>query len=278
MNDVTRIAIVCNPRKEAAGGLAERIRERFEGEGARVGLFDSSEEAVVPESRAGGEWHLAFSLGGDGTVLRTARAFAPGGTALFPVNLGKVGFLAWVPPAQWEACYDAWRAAGGAAASRMMLEARVLRDGARAEGAYCLNEAAVVGTGPGRILDLRARVQDAVLSKCRADGLIVAGPAGSTAWALSAGGPVLDPALEALAVVPICPFGKRGAPILLPAGLEVTVEQTGDKQQAASLVVDGQLSFPLRPGDKVSVRRAPFPCRIVTQSRGDFYKALEEKL
>jgi len=237
----------------------------------------------VPVNGVPEDVDLAISLGGDGTALFAARLAAPHGTPILPVNLGTLGFLAAVSPEDWERVYDDWRAGRAPVSPRLMLEARVERGGEGArkvDAGVCLNDAVIAAGGAARLIHLRvtAGAPPTVLGEYRADGLIAATPTGSTAYAAAAGGPVVDPELEALILTPVCPFTLFRRPLALPATSMVVVEVLPGQREGALLTVDGQVTEPLDPGDRVVIRRAARPALLVGQDRAAFYHALKTKL
>ncbi|MDR0710284.1 MAG: NAD(+)/NADH kinase, partial [Spirochaetaceae bacterium] len=151
--------------------------------------------------------------------------------------------------------------------------------------AHCLNDAVISASGIAKIIRLEVSStggaldgQIMSLGRYRSDGLIVATPTGSTAYSVAAGGPILDPEIDALIINPICPFTLSNRPIVVPAGETIIVEVEAEQRSRVLLTVDGQRSFPLEPGDRVFIRKAPFTAKIVASGRRGFYRALQTKL
>jgi NAD+ kinase len=228
---------------------------------------------------------LAFCLGGDGTVLFAARILAPLGVPIFPINIGTLGFIAVVHPGQWREVFEEWRQGRVCVSRRLMLDITVDRRNTNAVSACCLNDAVISASGIAKIIRLEVSStggaldgQTMSLGRYRSDGLIVATPTGSTAYSVAAGGPILDPEIDALIINPICPFTLSNRPIVVPAGETVIVEVEAEQRGAVLLTVDGQQSFPLEPGDRVFIRKAPREAKIVASGRRGFYRALRTKL
>jgi NAD+ kinase len=229
---------------------------------------------------------LAFCLGGDGTVLLAARTIAPLGAPIFPVNIGTLGFIAVVHPGRWREVFEEWRLGRLGISRRLMLDIAVDRRGINAVNACCLNDAVVSASGIAKIIRLEVSMgasggfagKSMDMGRYRSDGLIVATPTGSTAYSVAAGGPILDPEIDALIINPICPFTLSNRPIVVPARETVIVEVEAEQRSGVLLTVDGQQSFPLEPGDRVLIRKAPYEAKIIASGRQGFYRALQTKL
>jgi NAD+ kinase len=228
---------------------------------------------------------LAFCLGGDGTVLFAARTIAPLGVPIFPINIGTLGFIAVVHPDRWREVFEEWRLGRAGVSRRLMLDITVDRRGTKAVTACCLNDAVISAAGIAKIIRLEISSAGGALDgetmslgHYRSDGLIVATPTGSTAYSVAAGGPILDPEIDALIINPICPFTLSNRPIVVPAGETIIVDVEAEQRSAVLLTADGQQSFPLEPGDRVFIRKAPCVAKIVASGRRGFYRALRTKL
>jgi NAD+ kinase len=167
-----------------------------------------------------------------------------------------------------------------------MLDVAVERRGANIASAVCLNDAVVSASGIAKIIRLKVSLLSNTsgggpvmdLGHYRSDGLIVATPTGSTAYSAAAGGPILDPEIDALIINPICPFTLSNRPVVAPAHETVIVEVEAEQRSGVLLTVDGQRSFPLEAGDRVFIRKAPYEARIIAADRREFYRALQTKL
>ena len=219
---------------------------------------------------------LGLVLGGDGTLLAAARLVGLQGAPLLGINLGSLGFLTAHPASGAKAAVEAFLAGSLAADRRMMLHAELRRGGATLLSRTLLNDAVLAKGALARIMDLRLRVgaEDAGLLK--ADGLIVATPTGSTAYSLSAGGPILHPSLEALVVTPICPHTLTLRPSVVPSDREIAV--TVGEAEDAYLTLDGQVGHAVRPGDEVVLRRSGAMLTILQRADHNHYGLLQQKL
>jgi len=217
---------------------------------------------------------LLVVLGGDGTLLSMARAVGELGTPIVGVNLGDLGFLTATTLDEMFPALDALLRGEMVIEERMLLAARVRRHGDVAGSWLALNDAVITKAAMSRIINLSVSIggQHAILY--RADGLIVSTPTGSTAYSLSAGGPILYPTLDGIVLTPICSHTLTNRPIVVPGGLEVHVTLLAS--QEVMLTIDGQIGFPLREDDVVEVGRAAAAIRLVRFK--DFFSVLRTKL
>jgi len=272
--------LLVNLHKEDAQAAAEEIRGELEGRGLEVTVFTfEGRPGCVPD----GAWDIAFSLGGDGTVLYAARILASAGTPILPIHLGTLGFLAGVEWHEWRAVYEQWQNQTARISPRCMLGLSVDRGGAGVYRNTCLNDIVVSSAGKAKLIRLRVKTELAAgeyadLGCYRSDGLIIATPTGSTAYSMAAGGPILDPEMEAIIVSPVCPFTLSNRPLVLPSrqALLVTVEK--EQRSGIVLTVDGQDTFDLEPEDTVTVTHFPHYARLITSGRSSYYSALKGKL
>ncbi len=222
---------------------------------------------------------MLIVLGGDGTLLSAARHVADAHTnvPIFGVNLGSLGFMAEV---SLDELYDNLeKAIAGKLETedRMMLSTSVIRDGKHIARYRVLNDAVINKGALARMMELRITVSDGHLTTLRADGLIVATPTGSTAYSLSAGGPIIHPTIHCFVVTPICPHTLSNRPIALPDTVVVTVCLTSQSEDV-SLTLDGQIGFPLMPHDVVEIKRSRFKMRLIKHPTKSYYEILRSKL
>jgi NAD+ kinase len=279
-----RALLVVNTQKDQARELAGRIAATLKEQG--VDTVSRATDASRPART--GACDIAFSLGGDGTVLFAARVAAPLSIPILPVNLGTLGFIAAVQVDAWQAAFQSWLEGTAAVSRRLMLTISVERKGGEVFRSVCLNDAVISGSGMAKLINLKVDAEIGagagghavriMLGQYRADGLIVATPTGSTAYSLSAGGPLFDPEMEALIINPICPFTLSIRPLVVPADETVIVEIAPEQRSEVLLSVDGQLSAPLLPGDRVFIRKAPFKAALIASGRQVFYNVLRDKL
>ncbi|MCS6782331.1 MAG: NAD(+) kinase [Gloeomargarita sp. SKYG98] len=232
---------------------------------------------------------LALVLGGDGTALGAARHLASEGIPILAVNIGgRLGFL--TEPAEvlkdTQQVWERLRQDRYAVQKRMMVQAQLFQGNQRpgepaSEVFWALNEMAVKPASVERLPTcvLEVEVDGEVVDQYQGDGLIVATPTGSTSYTLSAGGSILHPGMEAMAVVPICPLSLSSRPIILPPAFVVSIWPLQDRDLSTKLWMDGVLATSIWPGQRVDVRRAPRDAHfIILQENYSYYRILREKL
>jgi NAD+ kinase len=219
---------------------------------------------------------LCLVLGGDGTLLGAARQVSGRGTPILGINLGSLGFLTAHPVEEAADIVQLYFDGGLQRQPRSMLRAELLRRG-QVVGRQCVLNDAVLNKGSlARMMEFRLQVDGFDAATIQADGLIVATPTGSTAYSLSAGGPILHPALDAWVISPICPHSLTLRPTVVPStlGVSITVGDTED----AHLTLDGQLEYPLEPGDRVELRKAEADLILLQNPALPFFRVLQQKL
>ena len=236
----------------------------------------SGEVADAPVAAEAPAVDLAIVLGGDGTMLSVARRLAPHDVPVIGVNLGRLGFLTDVPVARMESAITAMLDGHHVEERRTLIVAEVLREGVARERALGLNDVVVNRGALGSLVEYAVEIDGRFVYAMRADGLIVATPTGSTAYALSAGGPILAPEVPAFALVPVAPHALTHRPIAVPdsAVIGITVQRGRD----ASVHCDGQAHFELAEGDRVMLRRAPYRARFLHPEGHDYFAMLRQKL
>jgi NAD+ kinase len=284
-----KVLLAVNPHKPKALELASLIeaalRSRadtevcccevpLEGSGTSTGSANAGESSLLEGL------DLVFSLGGDGTVLYTARLVSPRRIPIIPVNLGTFGFIAAVHSSEWETVFLRRLEGKAAVSRRLMLSIQVERGGSMVFQGACLNDAVISASGIAKIikLDLFSESEELDLGNYLSDGLILATPTGSTAYSVAAGGPILDPELEALIVNPICPFTLSNRPLVLPATETLIVKLEQEQRSGVLLTVDGQETAKLLPGDRIHICKAPYTADLIASGREAFYRALRTKL
>jgi NAD+ kinase len=220
---------------------------------------------------------LIVTLGGDGTIIGASRIAAKTGTPILGVHMGRFGFIAESHPNDVLQQLDLMIDHGFSVEERMMVEGEVVRDGKSVHIADGLNEIVLSKGSMARMLQLETAFGGDKIATYLADGLVVATPTGSTAYALSAGGPLVHPAQQALLVVPICPHTLNARPLILPADEVVTVT-IGSASGESLFIADSADVFTLAPGDEVIIRRSKDVTRLVTFGKSSFYRKIRNRL
>ncbi len=272
MSDTT-ILILGNTAKR---GVAEQIEALLPWFKARCGVNVIATDclSLPPEARSAA---LAIVLGGDGTMLWAARLLAGHDIPMIGVNMGKLGFLAEYDVAHMQKHFDDLVAGRLAPSRRIMLEARVIGPGSEGFSSPAVNDVVVSAGQPFRMIELSLEQGSSYIAGYRGDGLVIATPTGSTAYNMSVGGSIMDPALEAIAITPIAPHSLTIRPIVVRP--DETIRVTAVKVNAGSaVIIDGQVSSHLNPGQVIEVRKAPYCLKLIPHPGRAFYQTLSDKL
>ena len=282
MPDINSVGIISKPAiphastiiPELLGWLDKRnITARYDAETAvYLGRSDGLDRPAVPEGT-----QLVIVLGGDGTLLSAARAIGGREIPLFAVNMGGLGFL--TAFTLDEIYPELERALRGEQriAPRRMLDCEVVRGGQRIASYEALNDVVITKSSIARMIDLETHVDSHYVCTYKADGLIVSTPTGSTAYSLSAGGPIIFPSVEALCITPICPHMLTNRPVLVPdTSVIQIISLAGDED--GFLTIDGQVGQPLVRHDRILCRRSSHSISLIRPPRMLFFDVLREKL
>ena len=221
---------------------------------------------------------LVIAVGGDGTILYASRLARESGTPILGINRGRLGFLADVTPEEMLTSVDNILQGNYSTDSRLLLEARLLRSNGDQEVAYALNDVVLQRRETGRMVDFETRIAGQFVNTHSGDGLVIATPTGSTAYALSCGGPIIEPQLDAVVVVPISPHTLTDRPIVVSAGQPVEVSLLQRDDTKAEITVDGYPMGDIWPGDKLQISAANNRVTLVHPPGYDFYEILRSKL
>lgn len=272
------VLLVVNRRKPDAVSAIDRVRELIAAHGTLVGETDTEHE----EASAAEGAELIVVLGGDGTLLSQARRFADLGVPLLGVNLGKLGFMAEFDLGAFE------RSAPGLLAGRALtvrehrrLAAGVYRGNGSVFEGTALNDAVVTAGPPFRMIELSLSIDGGPGAKVNGDGLVVATPTGSTAYNLSAGGPIIEPAVDALSITAIAAHTLAFRPIVVDGStpIELRVLRANEANgEGTALVLDGRRVCGLRTGDRVAIGRVEAPVKFVCNPARDYWATVMDKL
>jgi NAD+ kinase len=235
----------------------------------------------VAEGDLAGRADVLVVFGGDGTILRAARQAAPREVPMLGVNLGGFGFLAEVSGlTEVGAALNRLLEGDYRLDERMMLRAQVLQNGQAAREFLALNDIVVTKSGYARLVRLRTEVNGQHMATYLADGLIAATPTGSTAYSLSAGGPIVHPNVDLIVLTPICAHTLNARAVVVSAASIITirVHPLGTPPSPPILTVDGQEGYPLQPDDVVRIDQSPHRTRLIRLGREEFYSLLRHKL
>jgi len=265
---------------QLAESLARDLRRRgygiaFDSDTARALSLDHG-FVVASKPELGRAVQLLITFGGDGTLLAVAR-HAPANVPIIGVNMGTLGFLTEVRFEEFPEVLERVLEGNMVTESRVAFDVFVSRSGDQISRYRVLNDAVINKSALARIIEMRVRVGGHFVSSFRADGLIVATPTGSTAYNLSAGGPIIYPTMGAVVLTPICPHMLSNRPIVLPDELEIEIE-IATANQEVFLTLDGQEGLPVSEFDRVMVRKSPEPVSFVSSADKNYFDVLRAKL
>jgi len=280
--EIRRIGIIANIRKEKAPELIIRLKEWAKGRGVEVVLEREiakrmAEPGGVDREDIGSRVDMIVAFGGDGTLLMAARSVRKFNVPILGINLGAFGYLTVFNLNEMIDALEMIYRGDYRTEKRMMLDVEVHSGDRTIEDGSVLNDVVINRGNLSRMVDLEVIVDDRYLTTYKADGLIVSTPTGSTAYSLSAGGPIVFPMLHSIIINPICPHTLTNRPVMLPenAGIRVVLWSKG---MGATATLDGQLSYDLRSGDSIVIRKSKYVTNLVTSPRRDYLQILRSKL
>lgn len=251
------------------------LRERLK----QLGRNSLDEAEAGGRRQLGERCQLVIVVGGDGTLLSAARDLSASGVPILGINLGRLGFMVDVNPAEMGEILGQVLNGEYVSEERLLLTAHVQReDGSTLEPCLAVNDVVIRNQAAIRMLEFETWMDQQFISQHRADGFIVSSPTGSTAYALSGGGPVLHPGLQALALVPICPHTLSDRPIVVGADRSVRIVLRGAAGSAAMFTCDGQTAETLAPGDAVLISKAKENLRLIHPRNYNYFEILRNKL
>ena len=282
MEPPVRIGIITKPGEPRAAELAAQIAQWAADH--EINLFVNDRVKDLPPGtfsasarEIADNCDLLVALGGDGTMISTARLVTGRGTAVLGINLGTLGYLTEFALEEAIPALECVVRGEYETVQRMMLDWRVLRDGDQLAAGAALNDVVVNKSALARIIDIDCWVGSDYVTGYRADGLIIATPTGSTAYNLAAGGPIIAPGAEAIAICPICPHTLTNRPLVLPFDVEIRL-QMNTREQEVMLTADGQIGLPLMAGDRVEIRKSAKTFNTVSAKGRDYFEILRSKL
>ncbi len=272
--NILKVILVANLQKHGAQLLLDEISTYLQNLGIKVHIFSYVGKAEIPHLESA---DLVFSLGGDGTVLFCTRIVESMSIPILAVNIGNFGFITEISKNEWKSTFLKYQKGQLDLSRRVMLKVIVERDGVSVAFHKGLNDAVITANGISNIVKLNLHINDTDLGKYKADGIIVATPTGSTAYSISAGGPILDPEMEALIINPICPFTLSNRPIVVSGNEVIHITVEDEQRTDVILSVDGQDAYPLLEGDKIIIERSQTKALLIRSDRRNFYDILRSK-
>src|SRR5271155_3807927 len=275
--------IICKPIPEMVTAVVPELRRWLEMRKIEVFLDPRTRTTIDPTGPAmtreeiAAKVDLVIVLGGDGTLLAAARALGGHEVPILAVNLGGLGFLTSVTLDELYPVLESVLEGKHRTSERMMLDAEIIHHRKPAEIQCALNDAVANKAALARMLDFDVAVDGNHVGRYRADGLIVATPTGSTAYSLAAGGPIINPALDAFVITPICPHMLTNRPLVVPDTSRVEIDFV-EVSDPVFLTLDGQIGFQLEPRDRVVITKSKAKVQFVSPPRLTYYEILRSKL
>lgn len=267
--------IVTNTYKEESQKLADEILEFLKTKEINSSIFEFNGFSDVYPFTG---YDFVITLGGDGTVLFASRGCATLGIPVFPVNLGQFGFIAGIQKSAWKSSLEDFLAKKLNIYRRSLLSFRVIRDKKEIYLGCGLNDLVLNSGQAARTINLDLACNEIPLGECKADGIIIATSTGSTAYSASAGGPIVDPDVDALVLTPVNPFSLSMRPLIVSSKAELSIKVIPSREKKVNLTVDGQRPYELLENDEVKITKLEKDALLVGTSKENFYSALRFKL
>jgi NAD+ kinase len=244
----------------------------------KLGQWLKQKGVAVSLNRITPDMDILIILGGDGTLLHIAAEAAHYSIPVIGINLGHLGFLTELTETEAEEALERIISGSIVVENRLMLKACLLKNGENQGYRYALNDVVINKNSLDRVLRLSAQADDEFITTYKADGLIISTPTGSTAYNLSAGGPLVYPGLASILVTPICPFMLSSRPILLPSDITINIRFDEQNFTEANIIIDGQPSWSMHREDILEIRAAEHPLQLIVSPHKDYFSILRNKL
>ncbi len=262
------IGIISRPRRSNLSAVAPALLQWLQ---ARAPSNPMPREKIAEQAQ------ILLVLGGDGTLLAAARVAAARGIPVLPINLGSLGFLTSFTLAELYPALEETFAGRSSMSDRVMLHVELERAGAVVEHQHVLNDAVVNKSAVARMIELELSIDREFVCRYRADGLVVSTPTGSTAYSLSAGGPIVHPSVEAIVITPICPHTLTDRPVVVRDSSRIDV-RLAEHEESVFLTLDGQKGIPMQPDDRVRITRSNECLKLIQPPKKSYFEILRNKL
>lgn len=280
---IKTIGIIAKDKSEAVNKTINRLAEFIANKNCTL-IYDKSAEGLIDNANyvdrntLAKNSDLAIVVGGDGTFLSAVRSLAEHNIPILGINLGRLGFLVDISPDDMLQHLEQILQGNYVDESRFLLQAQVERNGNIIASADAFNDVVVHIRDVARMIEFETYINDQFVNYQRADGLVVSTPTGSTAYALSSGGPLLHATLEAMVVVPICPHTLTNRPLVINSNSKVEIVIGESKQSTSQITLDGQTAFDVKPGDKIIIQKKSNNIILIHPTSYDYYEILRAKL
>ena len=279
------IGIITKPQAESAKQTLESLFAFLKKRNCTVLLDDQIPDAInsyqfnkCSRKELGEQCDLCIVVGGDGTILNAVRSLAHANVPLLGINVGRLGFLADISPDELENSLSEILGGSYREEQRLLLETQVLRDGKTIFSADAFNDVVVHIRDVARMIEFETHINDVFVNHQRGDGMVISTPTGSTAYALSAGGPILHATLDAITLVPISPHTLSSRPIVVDADSLIDILIFNTKEGIAQVTCDGHLSTDLHVGDHIKVQRKADKITLLHPKQHNYFEILRAKL
>ena len=280
--EVKKIGVFCKPKAKSANSVLKKLIPWLQKKGYHV-LLDPDTASIINESsphekrEISRQADLLIVLGGDGTLLSVARVAHPHNIPILAVNLGNLGFLAETSIEELYPTLEKILSGKFEIENRMLLNACILRGEKKVEDHNVLNDVVINKGAVARVINLQVLVNGQYMTSYRADGLIIATPTGSTAYSLSAGGPIIHPSMHALVLSPICPFTLTNRSILVPDQSIIQVKLAAEYDDVR-ITLDGQEAYDMKAEDILEIKKTKTPLQLIRGPNRNYYQILRDKL
>jgi NAD+ kinase len=277
------IGIISRPRRSNLAAVVPPLLDWLESRGIKV-FYDTETAGALHDSAKGLDRdqvaknsQLLLVLGGDGTLLAAARVAAPLDIPILPINMGSLGFLTSFKLEEMYPALEETLSGRLPSSERVMLDVELEREGQVVERQTVLNEAVINKGALARMIEVELLIDGEFVCRYRVDGLIVATPTGSTAYSLSAGGPIVHPSVESWVITPICPHTLSDRPVVIRDSSEVEIDLSAGTE-SVFLTLDGQTGIPMQPADRVRMSRAAERLKLIQPQKKSYFEILHSKL
>lgn len=275
--DLKNIGVIVKPDNAEAWQTASELSEWLTARGVNVIDIRRSDAEDGDSERFGAESDLIVVLGGDGTMISTARLIGDADVLVLGVNYGSLGYLTDFRIEEMFPALDEIFSGKYSVDSRVMLTAEHWRGEQMLDKGRVLNDVVINKAALARIIEIEVKLNGLFVNNFRADGLIVSTPTGSTAYNLSAGGPIIYPSMNAVVLTPICPFTLTNRPIVVPDSAEIELNLK-DENEGVVLTLDGQIGFTMHSGDRVLIRKSRTTLNLLQPPTRNYFDVLRNKL
>ncbi len=277
------VGIISRPRRQHLSVVVPPLLKWLEARGVSA-VYDEETANSLPDTSKGrtrqlvaDSSQLLLVLGGDGTMLAAARLAASRSIPILPINMGSLGFLTSFTLDELYPALEDTLTGRSSVSQRVMLQVQLERAGSVIENQSALNDAVINKGALARMIELHLIINSEFVCRYRADGLIVASPTGSTAYSLSAGGPIVHPAVESFVITPICPHTLSDRPLVIRDSSSIEMKLSADTE-SVFLTLDGQRGIPLQPADRVRISRAKESLKLIQPPKKSYFEILRSKL